>query len=129
METAMTMQVPKSLIGKSVRWRFKEGPTKGMTFEHVFDRNGKVTWTIVEATTKRQPRGKANKPSNGESKQRRSHESSEAGKCAVERVTSTVHVVSYPLTVVLNCENMSVLSFASNDKGWYPAKGTFAIVR
>ena len=46
-----------------------------------------------------------------------------------------MHVISnlsesgYTLTAVLNFGEMSVLSFASNEKGWFPARGTFEVIK
>lgn len=56
----MAAPAPESLRGKTVRWTFDEGPTKG--------------------------------------------------------------------TAVLNFEDGTVLSFASNEKSWFPAKGSFEVV-
>jgi hypothetical protein len=33
-----------SIVGKTVRWTFTEGPMKGATFEHVFHKDGSVSW-------------------------------------------------------------------------------------
>ncbi len=108
----MAEQAPESLRGKTVRWSFNEGPTKGKTFEHVFNEDGSAKYNEVGG--------------NGQGETVR--------KCAVEKVTRDVHVVSYlsesgyTLTAVLNFADITVLSFASNEKGWFPARGTFEMV-
>jgi len=110
-----TLTLPKSLTGKSIRWTFEEGPVKGKTFEHVFDRDGGVTYTVLDAN------GKPGQPT---------HES----RAGVEKIGDSVYAVSYlgssgyTLTVVLNFADMSAISFASNGKDWFPARGSFEMV-
>ena len=100
-------------MGKTVRWSFNEGPTKGSVYEHTFNADGTVEYREV---------------SKGEGKATREKQ------CAVERITPSVHVISYlassgyTLTVVLNFGDMSAISYASNEKGWFPAKGAFEVV-
>lgn len=112
MAVQAAVEAPASLRGKTVRWTFDEGPTKGKTFEHQFHQDGSVSYRVV---------GDDDKPG-------------KAKECAVQRVTDDVHVVSYlapsgyTLTVVLNFENGTALSFASNSEGWFPAKGSFEVI-
>jgi hypothetical protein len=106
---------PESLVGATVRWGFTEGPTKGSLFEHTFNADGSVQYRNV---------------TEGKAKSKATREK----LCGVERITPGVHVVSYlsssgyTLTVVLNFEDMSAHSYASNEKGWFPAKGTFEVI-
>lgn len=108
--------MPKSLVGSTVRWTFIEGPTKGSVYEHTFNQDGSVEYREV---------------SEGKDKGKKTKEK----KCAVEKITPGVHVISYlsssgyTLTVVLNFDNMSAHSYASNEKGWFPAKGTFEVLK
>jgi hypothetical protein len=50
-------------------------------------------------------------------------------------VSDDVHVVSYlaasgfTLTTVLNFADHTIVAFASNDKQWFPIKGTFEEVK
>ena len=112
MAVQAAVAAPASLRGKIVRWTFDEGPTKGKTFEHRFHEDGSVSYSEVG----------------------RDGEPAKATESAVERVTDDVHVVSYlassgfTLTVVLNFENGTALSFASNDQSWFRAKGSFEVV-
>lgn len=106
----------KSLVGATVSWTFTEGPTKGATYEHTFNRDGSVEYRDA---------------SESKAKGKKTREK----KCAVEKITPGVHVISYlsssgyTLTVVLNFDDMSAHSYASNEKGWFSAKGTFEIVK
>ena len=110
----MQVKNVESLVGRRVRWTWTGGPTKGMTHEHFFAPDGSVTFENVGG------------PQQGE----RGH----ADKYAAERVTPTVHVVSYltgagyTLTVVMDFERRTLVGFASNDKHWHPVKGTFEMV-
>ena len=105
-------QAPASLKGKTVRWSFDSGPTKGMCFEHHFAEDGSVSYTVV----------------GGDAKPTREERS------AVARISDSVHVVSYlgssgyALTVILNFADGTALSFASNEKEWFPARGTFELL-
>lgn len=113
---AVKRGTPTSLVGATVRWTFTEGPTKGASYEHTFNRDGSVRYRDVSA---------------GKAKAKTTREK----KCAVEKITTGVHVISYlsssgyTLTVVLNFDDMSAHSYASNEEGWFPAKGTFEVVK
>jgi len=109
--TASTL--PVSLHGKTIRWTFQDGPTKGMSFEHVFAGNGGVTWRSTGPGSKDH------------------HES--AG--AAVKASDDVHVVSYlskesgyTLTVALNLETGIAIGFASNGKDWVQQSGTFEVL-
>jgi len=101
-----------SILGKTVRWTFTNGPTKGATFEHVFHPDGSVSW--------REASGK-------------SGAATRAQRSAVMRVSDDVQAVSYltdsgyTLTLTLNFSSGRMVGFASNEKSWYPVEGTFEI--
>jgi len=105
----------ESLRGKTVRWTVTEGPVAGTLFEHTFDGDGTVVWRIVsgpgEGASRREPR------------------------YGTFRVAPDVHVLSYlsasghTLTVVLNLADGRMFGFASSDKDWSPATGTFEVVQ
>jgi hypothetical protein len=117
--------------GQTMRWTFHEGPTAGSTYEHTFGKNGTVKFKPVgggpdaarpagkRASAKKKP-AKAKKPSQPE-----------APKYAAMRAADDVYAVSYlsgsgyTLTVVLNFKDNTMVGFASNDKQWFPLKGTF----
>ena len=109
--TASTL--PASLHGKTIRWTFQDGPTKGQTFEHTFSDDGTLTWHSTGPGSKDH------------------HES--AG--AAVQVSDDVHVVSYlskesgyTLTVALNHETGIAIGFASNGKDWVQQSGTFEVL-
>ena len=101
-----------SILGKTLRWTFTNGPTKGATFEHVFHDDGSVSWR--EASGKR-------------------GDETRAEKGAVVRVSDDVQVVSYlsdsgyTLTLALNLSTSRMVGFASNEQRWYPVEGSFEI--
>ena len=41
-----------SLSGKTIRWTFIDGPVAGITFEHTFHEDGRVTWRYVDGEHK-----------------------------------------------------------------------------
>jgi hypothetical protein len=104
--------------GKTFRFSWTSGPTKGSTHEHVFNDDGSVIWTCIA----------------GLGKGHSAHEK----KYAAERITADVYLVSYlsssgyTLTTALNFRDHSLTGFASggkNGKAWHPCKGTFEAVR
>ena len=102
-----------SILGKTVRWTFSDGPTKGATFEHVFHPDGSVSWR--EASGKRGAETRAR-------------------HAAVVRVSDDVQAVSYladsgyTLTLALNVSTGQMVGFASNEQRWYPVQGTFEVL-
>lgn len=110
-----------SLAGKTLRLTWTEGPTKGTTQEHVFYKNGTVSWQSVPASDKQASEAdKSEKP--------------EKPEYAAMQVTSDVSVFSYlsgsgyTLTAVLNFQEHSVVGFASSQKEWFPVSGRFEVV-
>jgi len=95
--------------GKTMKFTWTDGPTKGESHEHRFHPDGSVEFR--KADTKgdfqREPR------------------------YAAARVSDDVDIVSYlassgyTLTVALNYADKSIVGFASNDKQWFPLKGKF----
>jgi hypothetical protein len=111
-------RLPDKIRGKTFRWTWTGGPTKGSTHEHVFNEDGSVIWSCIA----------------GAGKGHSAHEKT----YAAEAITADVHVVSYlssagyTLTTVLNFADHSLVAFASggkNGKDWHPCKGTFELVR
>lgn len=109
-----TVHAPHSLYGKTIRWSFNDGPTKGMIFEHTFNADGSVQWRMAG--------GKDAKP----------HRDAQS---AAVRVSEDVHVVSYlsaesgyTLTVALDFNDGTVVGFASNGKEWSRQAGTFEML-
>ena len=112
--------------GKTHRWTFTDGPTAGKTYEHTFNKNGTVAFKEVggaaegKGAAKKKPAKKAAPP-----------QKPDRPRYAAVRAAHDVYAVSYrsgsgyTLTVVLNFEDHRLVGFASNDKEWYPLKGTF----
>jgi phenolic acid decarboxylase len=106
---------PDPITGKTIRFTWTEGPTKGETHEHVFNADGSVDYRKV---------------SGGSAGDKTAHEK----KYGVARVSDQVYVVSYlaasgfTLTVAIDFGGDVIVGFASNDKQWFPVKGTFEVV-
>jgi phenolic acid decarboxylase len=100
------------ISGKTFRFTWTEGPTRGETHEHTFNADGSVDYRKVEA---------------GKAAAKSTHEK----KYAALRVTDTVYVVSYlaasgfTLTVAIDLAGDTIAGFASNDKQWFPVRGTY----
>jgi hypothetical protein len=128
-ERPMAQPDDDPIRGKTHRWTFTDGPTAGKTYEHTFNKNGTVAFKEVggaapgERTAKKKPAKKGAKP-----------EKPDRPRYAAVRAAHDVYAVSYlagsgyTLTVVLNFEDHGLVGFASNDKEWYPLKGTFEAV-
>ena len=101
--------------GRTVRWTWTDGPTAGVTHEHVFRTDGRVTWRVLSG------------PQEG-------HTGDEEAYAAFA-VSDQVCAVSYlaasgnTLTVVLNMTSGEMYGFASNAERWFPGRGTFAMIR
>lgn len=110
--------------GKTIRFTWTDGPTKGKTHEHVFHQDGTVEWHDVA------PSGTA-KPADPQPK---SQSAGEKPEYAAMKVADNIYAVSYlapsgyTLTVVLNFHNRRIVGFASGAKDWHPVQGTFEVV-
>jgi hypothetical protein len=108
--------------GRTIRFIWTDGPTKGSTHEHVFHADGTVEWHSVPQAP---GSGSANKQP----------ETSERPRYSSVEVTDDIWLVSYlaqsgyTLTVVLNFADASLVGIASNDKNWFPVRGRFEVVR
>ena len=108
--------------GKTIRFIWTDGPTKGKTHEHSFHDDGTVEWRDANATS--------SAGSNAASKSDTKPERVEYG---AERVSDDVTLVSYladsgyTLTVALNFDDGTITGFASGAKEWYPVRGTFEV--
>jgi hypothetical protein len=102
------------ITGHTIRFSWSDGPTRGETHEHVFHEDGSVEYHKVGGEAGAATREK---------------------RYASARVTDDVSVVSYlaasgfTLTVVLEFRDRALVGFASNDKQWFPLKGTFEVVK
>ena len=103
-----------ALLGRTIRWRFSDGPVAGQTFEHTFNDDGSVVWRSVDG----QNRTNLHREKFG----------------AVAPISDDVVVVSYAsasgyaLTVVLNLAQGKMVGFASGHDTWAQQKGTFELL-
>jgi hypothetical protein len=110
------------IVGETLRWSFSDGPTAGSAFDHEFGKDGTVSWHDAGAKTK----GSDDKK--GDAK-------GEKAKYAAFDVGDDVVLVSYlaksgfTLTVAMNFEDKSLAGVASNDKQWFPVKGSFEVAK
>ena len=124
--------------GKTIRFAWTDGPTKGKAYEHVFHEDGSVEWRDVD--TPQQTATQADGAS-GDGAGNGGNGGNGAGatnkprvEYAAERITDDVCLVSYQsnegytLTVALNFDDNGITGFASGAKEWYPVRGTFTVV-
>lgn len=108
------------LAGRTFRWTFNDGPTAGKTYEHVFSPDGTVAFKEVNG---------------GPPQAAASGEKGPGIKYASFQIAPNTHLVSYlsnqgyTLTVAMNLDSKQIHGFASNDKEWYPVRGTVEIVK
>jgi hypothetical protein len=107
--------VSESLAGRTLRWKFGDGPTAGKVYEHTFRSDGTVVFREVSGEAE----AKSRKPSNGTA----------APKYASFEIAPETHLVSYlsesgyTLTVAVNLQTHECRGIASNEKEWYPLTG------
>jgi|SRR6185503_4329488 len=115
-----------ALRGKTIRFTFHEGPTKGTSYDHAFRDDGTVTWHDAAVPKRGEPNAKPG-GQNGKTKE----PPTEYGSF---QVADDVYVVSYlsksgyTLTLALNFETDELFGFASNHEKWYPVRGVFEVV-
>jgi hypothetical protein len=126
----MNQPADDPIRGKTMRWTFTDGPTAGSTYEHTFGKSGTVKFKPVgggAGTAKPAAKGAAKKKAAKPAKP-------DNPKYAAMRAADDAYAVSYlsgsgyTLTVVLNFKDNTMVGFASNDKQWFPVKGTFETV-
>ena len=106
-----------AIRGKTMRWTWTEGPTRGDSHEHRFAEDGTVTWRSVGPGAAEKPSGETAAPA------------AERAEYAASRLADDIYLISYlapsgyTLTVAVNLRDRSVVGFASNDKQWFPVRG------
>ncbi len=109
--------------GKTIRFAWTDGPTKGKTHEHVFHPDGTVTWSDVESAKGQQPGTAAGS------------QAKEKPQYAAAKVADQTYLVSYlapsgyTLTVALNFRDQQLVGFVSSAKDWHPVRGTFQVMK
>lgn len=104
--------------GKTLRFTWTDGPTKGATHEHVFHEDGTVEWHAA-----------------GERKEGGQREATgERPKYLDEGIADGIRLVSYlsdsgyTLTVVLNAQTGLIAGVASNEKTWVAVHGGLEVL-
>ena len=119
----------EALRGKTLRFTFEEGPTRGASYDHTFRDDGTVTWHDGTAGKKAATKSSKSKATADKGKTKEP-----PTKYGSFQVTDDVYVVSYlsksgyTLTVALNFETDELFGFASNDENWYPVRGIFEVI-
>lgn len=98
-----------TLVGRTIRWRFADGPVVGQTFEHTFNSDGSV---------------------DGKEPSKLNHEKFDAVAPISDDVVlvSYVAVSGYTLTVALNLAQGKMVGFASGHDTWAQQKGSFELL-
>jgi hypothetical protein len=102
----------EAIRGKTIRLKWLEGPTKGKTYEHIFNADGTVEWreTNGPGTTGSAPGPRKGSPAK------------ERPEYGAMKVADEIYAVSYlapsgfTLTVMLNFRDRSMVGFASGAK-------------
>ena len=103
-----------SLAGRTIAWRFDDGPMAGTNFEHLLAPDGSITWRVTDG------------PHKGASAREKSY--------MAEKVNDATWVVSYisaaghTLTVVLSLDVERATAFASDSGSWFAMHGRFRFV-
>ena len=94
--------------GKTLTFKFEDGPMKGKAFEHTFSDDDQVTYRSVGDGTPSAP-----------------------AHCEIARITDDVYAVSYlgsagyTLTSILDFKTHRLTGFASNEKSLVAQHGRF----
>ena len=104
----------RALLGRTIRWRFSDGPVAGQTFEHTFNTDGSVVWRSVD----------------GKEPTQLHHEKFGAVAPISEGVVAVSYVSAggHTLTVALNLETPQRVGFASGHDTWVQQKDTFELL-
>ena len=115
-----TATAPSTLAGQTIRWKFEDSPTAGGIYEHTFDADGSVSFSMLDGEKKGEKKGTPTR----------------VKKYAAFAVAPSVQLVSYlspesgyTLTVAMNFETKRIYGFASNEKEWHPVSGTMEVVK
>lgn len=112
--------------GKTIRWKYEDGPMAGKSFEHSFGTDGVVAWSQTDG-----PKDTAKPSTNG--RQKTEGPTEPKAKYEVAPVNEDVYAVSYlsssgfTLTSVLDFSAGTLVSFASNEKQLVLQRGTFEV--
>jgi hypothetical protein len=113
--------------GRTIRWKYDDGPVAGKSFEHIFGTDGIVVWT------ERDGRSDTRKTSTNGKPKTEGRPTETKAKYEVAPVNEDVYAVSYlsasgwTLTSVLDFAVGTLVSFASNEKQLFLQRGTFEV--
>jgi hypothetical protein len=113
--------------GKTIRWKYHDGPVAGKSFEHIFGTDGIVAWSETDGQN-----GTTKPATNGQPKTEGRPTDTRA-KYEVAPINEDVYAVSYlsgsgfTLTSVLDFSAGTLVSFASNEKQLFLQRGTFEV--
>lgn len=111
--------------GQTIRWTFSDGPTAGKTFEHTFQNDGTVTWSMVDGE----------QGSGGGGGNERAPDRPPSAKYELARISSDVFAISFladsgwTLTSILDFVSGTIVAFASNEKQLMVQHGTFGAAK
>ena len=118
----LELALPHSLAGRTLRWKFNEGPTADTEYEHTFKSDGTVVYRTLD---------QGNKPKPATGKDQKPAKKPAPIPYASYEVAAGWHFVSYlspdsgyTLTVLVNTTDGVLHGVASNEKEWYPLTGT-----
>jgi hypothetical protein len=112
--------------GKTIRWKYDDGPMAGKSFEHTFGTDGNVAWTEIDGPTG------TKSSTNGRPKTEAGGAETKA-KYEVAPINEDVYAVAYlsgsgfTLTSVLDFSAGTLVSFASNEKQLVLQRGRFEV--
>jgi hypothetical protein len=109
--------------GKTIRYIWTDGPTKGKTYDHVFHEDGTVEWHEVAhtPTVDRGPEPGGTRPA-----ERPAYAAMEAAKDVY--AVSYLAESGYTLTVVLDFKTSRMVGVASGETSWFPVQGRFEVL-
>jgi hypothetical protein len=113
-----------AIRGKTIQFRWTEGPTKGKTHEHVFHPDGTVEWHDAEPS---QSAAAGKRTAQGKPPERPAYAAVAVADGAF--LVSYLAASGYTLTVVLNFQDQRLIGFASSAKEWFPVRGTFEVMK
>jgi hypothetical protein len=115
------------LRGKTIRFTFSEGPTKGAAYDHTFRDDDTVTWRD-SAGPKRDESSEKASAKNGKGEKEPPTEFGSFQVADDVYVVSYLSKAGYTLTVALNFETDELFGFASNSQNWYRVRGIFEVL-
>jgi hypothetical protein len=106
-----SVQLTEAVRGKTLRFNWTEGPTKGASHDHRFHKDGSVEYRNADAKA--------------DEKWTREAEYSAVPVSDDVCLVSYLGSAGYTLTVALNFNNWRMVGIASGAKDWHPVAGIF----